>query len=76
LLPRQGRPVLVEDTGLSDWLPIGEGVVTFRDLPEAVRGIELINADYERHCRAARALAEQFFAAERVLPPLLEAATE
>jgi hypothetical protein len=71
-----GRPILVEDTGLSDWLPTGEGVVIFRDLPEAVRGIELINADYERHRRAARALAEQFFAAERVLPPLLDAAME
>jgi hypothetical protein len=70
-----GRPVLVQDTGLADWLPTGEGVVTIRDLAEAVRGIERINADYERHRRAARRLAEDFFAAERVLPPLLEAAT-
>ena len=49
--------------------------MTFRDLPEAVGGIERINADYERHRRAARRLAEAYFAAERVLPPLLEAAT-
>jgi hypothetical protein len=69
-----GRPVLVEDTGLVDWLPVGEGVVTFRDLSGAVRGIEAINVDYERHRRAARRLAEQVFAADRVLPPLLEAA--
>jgi hypothetical protein len=70
-----GRPVLVQDTGLDDWLPTGAGVVTFRDVPGALRGVEAINADYAGHRRAARRLAEEFFAAERVLPPLLDAAT-
>jgi hypothetical protein len=69
-----GRPVLVEDTGLDGWMPVGAGVVTFRDVPGALRGIEAINADYDRHRRAARRLAEEFFAADRVLPPLLDAA--
>lgn len=69
-----GRPALVQDTGLSDWLPAGEGLLTFRDVSEALHGIETVNADYERHRRAARQMAEQYFAAERVLPPLLEAA--
>lgn len=69
-----GRPVLVEDTGVADWLPLGAGVLTFRDTEEAVRGIDLINGDYERHRHAARKLAEDYFAAERVLPPLLDAA--
>jgi hypothetical protein len=69
-----GRPVLVEDTGLADWLPTGEGVVTFRDVAGALRGIEAINADYERHRRAARRVAQEHFATERVLPPLLDAA--
>jgi hypothetical protein len=67
-----GRPALVEDTGLRDWLPVGEGVVTFEDVDQAVRGIETINEDYEQHCRAARLLAEEYFSAGRVLPPLLE----
>jgi len=69
-----GRPVLVQETGVSDWLPTGSGIVTFRDLDEAVRGIDTINADYERHRRAARRLAEEYFSIESVLPPLLEAA--
>jgi hypothetical protein len=69
-----GRPVLVQSTGAEEWLPIGRGVVTFRTLEEAVEGIEAINADYEGHRNAARDIAESFFAAERVLPPLLEAA--
>ena len=69
-----GRPVLIEDTGLSDWLPVGEGVVTFRDLKEAAAGVNRINDDYERHRRAARGLAENVFSTERVLPALLERA--
>jgi hypothetical protein len=71
-----GRPVLVQDTGQSDWLPLGEGVITFRDLKEAVHGVEIINDDYERHCKMARKLAEQYFAADRVLPPLLDRAMD
>jgi hypothetical protein len=69
-----GRPVLVQDTGLSDWLPVGEGIVPFRDVAGALHGIEAINADYEHHRRAARLLAEGYFDAQQVLPPLLEAA--
>jgi hypothetical protein len=69
-----GRPVLVQDTGLSDWLPVGEGILTFRNLSEAVNGIETINADYERHRYAARRLAEEYFDSDKVLSSLLEAA--
>jgi hypothetical protein len=69
-----GRPVLVEDTDLADWLPTGEGVVVFDDLDSALKGVELINRDYERHCSSARQIAENIFSTERVLPPLLESA--
>ena len=69
-----GRPVLIEDTGLGDWLPTGEGLLTCHDLPSALAGVARINADYELHRRAARELAEKFFAAERVLPQLLDQA--
>jgi hypothetical protein len=67
-----GRPVLVQDTGIESWLPVGEGIVTFRTLEEAVQGVNHINADYGRHRRAARQIAETYFAAERVLPTLIE----
>jgi hypothetical protein len=69
-----GRPVLLQDTGLEGGLPVGEGILTFRNLVEAVRGIEAINADYDRHRRAARRIAERYIAASRVLEPLLERA--
>jgi hypothetical protein len=69
-----GLPLLIQDTGLSDWLPLGEGVVVFRDLPDLLRGIEAINSNYDRHRSAARRLAEEYFATEKVLPALLQAA--
>lgn len=69
-----GKPILMEDTGLHPWLPTGNGVVLFHDLASAVAGVERINANYEEHSRAARHLAETEFSAEKVLPPLLEAA--
>ena len=53
-------------------MPSGEGLLTFSTLEEAAAGVEEITRDYERHSRAARAIAEEHFAAERVLPRLLE----
>jgi len=67
-----GRPVLLQDTGQKEWVPVGEGILTFQDPPQALEGIRAINLDYERHRRAARLLAEEYFDVDRVLPPLLE----
>jgi len=69
-----GRPVLVQDTGFSKHLPIGQGLLTFTTLDEAVRGIETINANYAAHSAAARRLAEEKFAAPKVLQSILERA--
>lgn len=67
-----GLPLLLQDTGLSDWLPVGEGVITFQDPPGALAGLEQINGAYEKHRQAARKLAETQFAAGKVLTGLLE----
>jgi hypothetical protein len=69
-----GRPVLHQDTGFPDWLPCGKGVFAFRSPEDVIDGVSRVDADYDAHCRAARELAEEFFAAARVLPPLIEAA--
>jgi len=66
-----GRPVLIKDTGLTDWLPVGEGLLTFEDQDGAAEGVNRINQAYERHRRAARRLAENVFSTDRVLPSLL-----
>jgi hypothetical protein len=69
-----GLPLLIQDTGLSDWLPLGEGLFAFQDLPDLLRGIEAINSNYDLHRSAARRLAEEYFSTEKVLPALLQAA--
>jgi len=69
-----GRPVVIEDTGLADWLPVGEGLLTFNDPDSALLCVKTVNADYEGHRRAARQLAEEHFATDKVLPALLGAA--
>jgi hypothetical protein len=71
-----GRPVLVQDTGFSDWLQTGAGVIPFNTHEEALAGIEEINSRYEFHCQAARSIAEQYFDARRILPRLLECAMD
>jgi len=69
-----GRPVLVQDTGFSRWLPSGLGVVPFKTPEQAVLGIDAITREYQAHCRAARLIAEEFFDARKVLPQLVERA--
>ena len=68
-----GKPVLAQDTGLEGLIPRGEGLLTFSTLEEAVTGVKEIMGDYERHSSAAREIAVEHFAADRVLPRLLEA---
>jgi hypothetical protein len=67
-----GKPALVQDTGFSRNFPVGEGLVAFRTLEQAVQGAERILRDYDRHCRAARALAEAYFDSDKVLGRVLE----
>ncbi|NUR56742.1 MAG: hypothetical protein HOQ29_20055 [Acidobacteria bacterium] len=52
-----GKPVVVQDTGPSAWLPSGDGMFRFTTLEEAAAAFEAINANYMRHCRSARELA-------------------
>jgi hypothetical protein len=66
-----GRPVVVQDTGFSEFLPTGEGLLAFTGLDEAQRGLETVEADYARHQRAARELAATCFDASKVLGELL-----
>jgi hypothetical protein len=71
-----GRPVVVQDTGFSDWLETGSGVIPFNTPDEAVAGIEEINRRYDFHCRAAREIAREYFDASEVLPALIQHAME
>ena len=69
-----GKPVVVQDTGSSSYLPTGEGLFRFSTPEQAAAAVTSVNADYERHCRAARQLAETHFDARRTAERVLEVA--
>ncbi|UGS35723.1 hypothetical protein DSM104329_02118 [Capillimicrobium parvum] len=66
-----GRPVIAQETGFSEHLPTGDGLLAFRTGDEAVAAVEALRRDYPRHRRAARAIAEEVFESDRVLSRLL-----
>ena len=55
-------------------LPDGEGLLRFRCPDEAVEALAKVEADYQRHCRAARELAETCFDGRAILTSLLDTA--
>ncbi len=66
-----GKPVIVQDTGLKDLYPTGEGLITFSNLDEAAAGVEAVASNYNRHARAAREIANEYFDSDKVLRELL-----
>jgi hypothetical protein len=68
------KPAVVQHTGPSRLLPEAAGLFRFRDLKEAAHCLEQVVADYERQCGLARALAEESFAAAKVVSRVLERA--
>ncbi len=67
-----GRPVLLQETGLGEHFPVGDGLVTFDSLAGARDGAARIGADYDAHAAAARAIAEEYFDSDLVLGRLLD----
>lgn len=66
-----GKPVVAQDTGFSNILPTGEGLFAFTTMDEILAAIDAINANYRHHCEAARAIAGEYFEAEKVAAKLL-----
>ena len=66
-----GRPVVAQDTGFGDALPVGEGLLRFATADEATDAVDEVRAGWHAHARAARALAEEHLDAPRVVERLL-----
>jgi hypothetical protein len=62
------RPALVQDTGAAEF---GAGLVAFTRAEDAAVRLQAIEAEYEHHSAAARALAEERFAGAVVAPRML-----
>jgi hypothetical protein len=69
-----GRPVITQDTGFGKILPTKKGLFAFHTVEEVLAAIDAITRDYTGHCRAAREIAHEFFAAEKVIGSLMERA--
>ena len=69
-----GKPVIVQNTGPSEFLPDAEGMFRFNTVDDALSAIDAMNSDYKRHCSAARELAATYFDAEKVLASVLDVA--
>jgi hypothetical protein len=69
-----GKPAVVQHTGPSRFLPDAAGLFRFQDLQQAAAYLETAAADYDRQCRLARQLAEEFFDAKKVAISVLERA--
>lgn len=69
-----GRPVILQDTGFKEILPVGEGLLSFSTIEEAASGIREVEGDFRRHSKAARAIAEEYFDSDAVLSKLLDVA--
>jgi hypothetical protein len=65
-----GRPVVTMRTAFNKFYPVGRGLFDFLTEDEALASIDAISGDYQRHSRAARELAREYFGADRVLAQL------
>ena len=67
-----GRPVVLQDTGFDKVIPTGRGIVTFRDLSEAVNAIREVESNYKLHAKAAQEIAREYFDSNKVLTKLVQ----
>jgi hypothetical protein len=67
-----GKPAIVQHTGPSRFLPETAGLFRFRDIDEAARHLDTAAADYEKQCKLARTLVEEYFDARKVVTRILE----
>lgn len=68
------RPVINQDTAFGSYLPTGKGLFAFQTMEDILAAVDEIESDYEGNCRAAREIATEHFAAEKVLGSLMSRA--
>ena len=69
-----GRPVITQETGFSRHLRSGKGLFGFTTMDDILRAFDAIESDYAGHCHGAREVADEFFAAEKVVGSLMQRA--
>ena len=67
-----GRSVITQETGWSKFVPTGEGLFSFEEQNGAIEAIKQITSEPEKHSRAARTIAEEYFDSRKILKAMLE----
>jgi hypothetical protein len=67
-----GLPVVVQDTGFSEVIPSGAGLLAFNHLDDAASAVETVEGDYVHHQQSAREVARTHFDSDVVLGDLLQ----
>jgi hypothetical protein len=67
-----GRPVILQQTGWTDFYPEGDGLLSFHDEESALAALETMAKDPMKHALAARQIAEKYCAAPVVVNEMLE----
>ncbi|RPA68616.1 hypothetical protein EF405_08525 [Cyclobacteriaceae bacterium YHN15] len=68
-----GRPVITQETGFSQWMETGEGVLSFETEEQAISAMNEVNSNYEKHCLKALEIAQEYFDGEKILQRLIDA---
>jgi hypothetical protein len=66
-----GRPVVVQDTGFSRMLPVGNGILTFDTADGVVTALAEVEQNYRHHAESALAIANSHFDSDQVLNSLI-----
>jgi len=69
-----GRPVVTQETGFTKLYGGKVGLLSFQSRDEVTNAVIAINREYAKHSRAARAIAREFFEAEKVVKSILDRA--
>ena len=69
-----GRPAVVQDCGIRAHLPVGEGLLLFDGIDDAVAALAEVERNHAHHAAAAAELARRYFDSDRVLNQLLDIA--
>jgi hypothetical protein len=67
-----GKPVVLQHTGPSRFLPSNSGMFRYTTLEEAAKCFATLAADYDHHARLARQLAEEHFDAAQMARRVLD----
>lgn len=66
-----GKPVVTQETGWSNYIPAGLGLFAFQDIQTATTALIEVTSDIERHSKAAKEIAREYFDSTKILNALI-----